>query len=396
MAMGNSHEINAEVIEKGHNKSMFFFHAAYLTIIILIVFAWIFGQRIPLLKNLSVGTSVPTASAEIPEDSRKQLAIKPSVAAASPISNPEIKSYDQLLDLSPEQLGKVDIGLMNLLCAEGLPGAENMDISEYLKKLDYWAEHVRKDTKSRIHNFSQNQAKYDNSENVFKMINLVLTLKEDMGIHYNMANTVDANYADSREIFIHGPLGGGNHGSCTNLPVLCIAVARRLGYPVKLVPTSEHYFLRWEDTAKGERFNIEVSCNGTDVLKDEHYKDWPRKLTELDYHHGYFLKSLTPVEELAAFLQLRADVLKDAGKTAEALTVYVCAYRLMPNQTAHLLDLAATVDGEVEKLAKKDYQELGKRIRYDVSADDLSNTWTYRYPKLETVTGPLQQNGFGK
>ncbi|MGA2678994.1 MAG: transglutaminase family protein [Sedimentisphaerales bacterium] len=300
-------------------------------------------------------------------------------------SSPKIRQLHQLLALNPDELKNVDIGLMNLLCAKGLPGAENLNIDEYLAKLDYWADHVRKDTNLRIQNFHQNPAKYDNSENVFKMANLVLALKEDMGIHYNMDNMTRVDFSDSREIFIHGPLSGGNHGSCTNLPVLCVAVARRLGYPVKLVATSEHFFLRWDNPADGERFNIEVSCKGTDTPKDEHYKNWPRQLTELDYHQGYLLKSLAPDEELAAFMSLRGDVLKDAGKIAEAQVAYAHAYRLLPDKTVHLVDLAATVDGEMERLAKKDYLAMGKRINYTVSrsmdSNDLANAWIYRYPK---------------
>ncbi len=297
----------------------------------------------------------------------------------------KIRQLHQLLALSPDELKNVDIGLMNLLCAEGLPGAENINIDEYLAKLDDWADHVRKDTELRIHNFRQNPAKYDNSENFFKMANLVLALKEDMGIHYNMDNITRADFSDSREIFIHGPLSGENHGSCTNLPVLCIAVARRLGYPVKLVATSEHFFLRWENPTNGERFNIEVSCQGTDKRSDEHYKNWPRQLTELDYHQGYLLKSLAPDEELAAFMSLRGDVLKDTGKIAEAQVAYAHAYRLLPDKTVHLVDLAAIVDGEMERLAEKDYLAMGKRINYTVSrsmdSNDLANAWIYRYPK---------------
>jgi len=312
------------------------------------------------------------------------LNVPKSLALPTKISSsPKIISLHQLLLLSSNELKNVDIGLMNLLCAEGLPGAGNLNIDEYLAKLDYWADRVRKDTNLRIQNYHQNPAKYDNSENVFKMVNLVLTLKEDMGIHYNMENMDRVDFSDSREIFIHGPLGGGNHGSCTNLPVLCAAVARRLGYPVKLVATSEHFFLRWDNPA--ERFNIEVSCKGTDVPKDEHYRNWPRQLTELDYHQGYLLKSLTPDEELAAFLGLRGDVLKDVGKIAEAQIAYAHAYCLLPDKTVHLANLAATVDGEMERLAKNDYLAMGKRISYTISRsmdpNDLANAWIYRYPK---------------
>jgi hypothetical protein len=324
------------------------------------------------------------------------LSTVPELLASPPkiSSSPKIRTLYQLLALSPEELKNVDIGLMNLLCAEGLPGAENLNIDEYLAKLDYWAERVRKDTELRIQNFYKNPVKYDNSINFFKIVNLILMIKLDMGVHYNLENMARVDYSDSREIFIHGPLGGGNHGSCTNLPVLCIAVARRIGYPVKLVATSEHFFLRWEEPDNGERFNMEVSCEGTDKRSDEHYKNWPRKLNELDLHQGYFLKSLTPGEELAAFLALRGDVLTDIGKIAEAQVAYAHAYCLMPDKVVRLVDLAATVDKEMDRLAQKDYQAFGNRISYAVcksmEPNDLADAWIYRYPK---TPNPMVRQG---
>ena len=306
----------------------------------------------------------------------------------------EIRSLNQLLSLSAEELEKVDIGLMNLLCAEGLPGAEGLDIAECLERLDYWAEYVKAETDKRIWYFDEDPVKYKYSKGLCRMSNLGLTLKKRMGVHYNMANLARVDFSDSREIFIHGPLMSRNHGSCTNLPVLGIAIARRLGYPVKLVATSEHYFIRWEDNKTGERFNIELACNGVGDPDDEHYKNWPQKLNELDFHEGYLLKSLTAGEELAAFLHLRGDVLTDLGRIAEAQVTYAQAYRLLPNKTVHLVSLAATVDRELERLARNDCLALKSRICYTVSrsteADDMADAWIYRYPKAaEAIVVPV-------
>jgi hypothetical protein len=66
----------------------------------------------------------------------------------------KIRSLNQLLAINPEELKNLDIVLINLLCAEMLPGAENLNIDEYLAKLAYWADHVRKDMNLRINNFS--------------------------------------------------------------------------------------------------------------------------------------------------------------------------------------------------------------------------------------------------
>ena len=52
------------------------------------------------------------------------------------------KNLDALLALSNEELEKVDIAVINLLCAEGLPSSEAIDIEYCLKTLDEWSEHV--------------------------------------------------------------------------------------------------------------------------------------------------------------------------------------------------------------------------------------------------------------
>ena len=49
-------------------------------------------------------------------------------------------SYAELIALPEEELTKVDIAVMNLLSAEGLPGAENLNVKRCLVLLDQWAE----------------------------------------------------------------------------------------------------------------------------------------------------------------------------------------------------------------------------------------------------------------
>jgi hypothetical protein len=65
-----------------------------------------------------------------------------SVALVSTNISITLTNLAQLLALPPEQLEKVDIARMNLLCAEGLRGAENLNLQENLDRLDEWARHV--------------------------------------------------------------------------------------------------------------------------------------------------------------------------------------------------------------------------------------------------------------
>lgn len=50
-----------------------------------------------------------------------------------------VTSLESLMSLPEEQLAAVDIARMNLLCAEGLPGAEEMALNLTLARIDQMA-----------------------------------------------------------------------------------------------------------------------------------------------------------------------------------------------------------------------------------------------------------------
>ena len=102
---------------------------------------------------------------------------------------------------------------------------------------------------------------FKHSPNRFRMAALVTVLQRHLGVHYYLPfNEGDYNATDSRNLFIHGVLNG-HGGTCVTMPVLYVAIGRRLGYPLKLVEAYQHLFVRW-DEAGGERFNIECTCPG--------------------------------------------------------------------------------------------------------------------------------------
>lgn len=86
---------------------------------------------------------------------------------------------------------------------------------------------------------------------------MVTVLQRNLGVEYNPESmTGPADCTDSRSLFLHGLLETGQ-GTCLSMPVLYVAIARRLGYPVFLVGAKQHLFARWE--GDGERFNIECT-----------------------------------------------------------------------------------------------------------------------------------------
>ena len=146
---------------------------------------------------------------------------------------------------------------------------------------------------------------------------MVHALNKIMGVSYNQefkdvlsSATLQARFRrDSRNLFLHGLLTGRKKGTCASMPVLVVALGRRLGYPLKLVKGYSHLFARWEDDK--ETFNIEATDMYAERKPDSFYRSWPRK-------NNFPLTSLTPSGELAIFLHARAMCLWSHKKLRSA------------------------------------------------------------------------------
>ena len=117
------------------------------------------------------------------------------------------------------------------------------------------------------------------------------------------------------------------------MPVLYVAIGRKLGYPLKLVTTKSHLFLRWE--GNGERFNLEATGKGTNRYDDAHFKQWPFPVTDAEIEADGYLKSLTANEEIALFKSIRGNCLMEARRYTEAEQAYSEAVRLAPRSRGY-------------------------------------------------------------
>jgi hypothetical protein len=253
-----------------------------------------------------------------------------------------------LLGLTPDELAKTDIAAMNLACAEGLPGFESVDPRAVLATIDEWAFLVKRETDRNFYKFLQNPPDFENSEGYFRMMTLVTVLQLDCGVQYDPDRVLQPNFADSRSVFVHGLTSGTKSGTCISMPVLYVAVGRRLGYPLKLVTTKAHAYAKWESPA--ESFNIECTSRGLLTPPDDHYREWPFKITEEEVAFGNFLKPLSPQQELALFFVTRGHSLADLERLSEAQEAYSTAHRLDPDCKINLGFLAEAVSKEMAKI----------------------------------------------
>ena len=213
---------------------------------------------------LLIGISSSLISIQVHQNRPKQN----TVAAVEPPAFKQPETLNGLLALSPAELEQFDIARMNLLCAEGLPGAEQLKVDECLATLDQWAQHIKAETDRNHHRFKEDPATYSNSEAFYKMLMMTVVLYEDYGVRYNPKRITspeatpadDHFFADSRDILLHGLVGPQHLGTCSSMPILYLALGRRLDYPLKLVKAKGHLFMRWDSPS--EKFDMDATGKG--------------------------------------------------------------------------------------------------------------------------------------
>jgi hypothetical protein len=112
------------------------------------------------------------------------------------------------------------------------------------------------------------------------------------------------------------------------MPVLNIALGRRLGYPLKLVTTKQHLFVRWDSPT--ETFDMDATGKGVSHSDDSVYRQWPFPINDEEIKAEGYLKSLSPQEELSVFMSIRGMCQAENGLMADAAESFKAAYQLQP------------------------------------------------------------------
>ncbi len=290
----------------------------------------------------------------------------------------------RLVQLPDDKLTAIDIAEINLGAAFGLPGAHDMDAEACLAKLQRWTDVVRANTERWWPRFVRSPEEFDNSPGQFRMLALVTVLQRDLGVGYDLAFTHgDYNGSDSRNLFIHGVLSG-RGGTCVSMPILYIAVGRRLGYPLKLVRAKEHLFARWEESG-GERFGIESTSRGFSVRSDDYYRRWPKPITDEEFERGAYLRNLRPREELAVFLGQRGNCLRDNMAFLDAARAYSYAAQLAPDDQGieHAWAIATALYLAIGDARKQAHAEGRSQIElHALPIPHLPNGWDVIAPSV--------------
>ena len=287
--------------------------------------------------------STPSPAAELAQEK------PPSQAESAPPapSFQQPNSLAGLLAIKPEELDKVDIVLMNLLCADGLRGSENLNVQQCLDTLEAWARHVRRETDRNFHQFAEHPEEFKNALAYYRMGVLGAVLCEDFRFAYNpeaeriskaamkthAVEKWNRFFGDSGDFFMHGLLTGKHLGTCSSMPFLYAAIARRLGYPVTIAARKHHLYARY-DEGNGEHLNIEATENrGFATPSDDEFRTgWP-PMTEDEIRGMGWLRPLSNKEILAICLLNRSSCLRSMGRYEDANAALDLAARYQPETT---------------------------------------------------------------
>ncbi|MFZ3138359.1 MAG: transglutaminase family protein [Thermodesulfovibrionales bacterium] len=184
------------------------------------------------------------------------------------------KEIMALLSLSEE---KVDIGIAALTLAKEI--YPEIDIDVYSALIDYEV--------GRAKTMTNGSAAPDYR---IRMLNTLLY--KIIGIKYDLADPEGENFKNR---VLNGLLER-RKGNCASMPVLYLAIAQRLGYPVYAVAVPDHLFVRYVDSNLKEQ-NIEASGQGGYISDEEYIKEL--QISEIGIKSGAYLRSLSQKELLA-------------------------------------------------------------------------------------------------
>ncbi len=197
-------------------------------------------------------------------------------------SNQYIPGDIEKLLVLPEN--QIDVGMVALTLAKEV--YSNLDVAAYSRKIDVLADKVK-----QLANGTRDP------EQRIRVLNTVLFRME--GFHYDR----DPFSRSKQEYrYLNGVLDT-KQGICYSLPLLYVAVAQRVGYPVYPVQAPDHMFVRYSDPAFKEQ-NIETTSGGK-YFEDEWYiKDFA--IGKKGLASGSYMRTLTYREFLGVMLEVNA------------------------------------------------------------------------------------------
>lgn len=245
----------------------------------------------------------------------------------------DIKTLSEL----PEN--QIDIGRAALVLAKEIfPG---IDIDIYSTKIDNIVTEIKKLTRGSV-------------DPDYRIRALNTYLYKVFCMQYDLS---DPYVKNRHNRYINGILD--NHkGSCSNMPLLYLAVAQRLGYPVYAVTVPKHIFLRYVDS-RLEMKNIEATSGGG-YSPDEEYIA-TLKISSKALANGTYLKTLTYREYLGILIEQNGIYWGIKGNNIKAIYYLETAIKLNPRAADSIKSLGVAYKTQSKQCKKRFSKEEYKR-----------------------------------
>lgn len=288
-------------------------------------------------------------------------AVRPSLGIAGH------RTVADLMALSDAELEQVDIVEMNIAVARELPGLENLDYDKYRRIVDGWTEQFRAWLPTVEHAYYERPEYFKNDIDFFRLGMLAQFLDQRVGIGYvedqkqaqieadRAGKQLGVRYSDPGQLLLHGLIDT-KRGTCATMPVLHVAIGRRLGWPVGLACADWHYVCRYDD---GQHvYNIEATDTGRGGFAAGSDQDYIEKegVSRKAIAVGSDLRKLTAREMLGVFLMSRGRYLADTGKRTVAAKDFALAHVLFPNSRKAYRQLATNLIATGEGLFERGEQ----------------------------------------
>jgi hypothetical protein len=218
------------------------------------------------------------------------------------------------------------------MVARDVKALESLDIAAYAATVAEWTAEFWSALPGMELVFNKTPWKWKNDIRFFRVGMLQGFLGHEIGLRYidQQKHARGVHYTNPSDLFLNGLIDT-HQGTCANMPVLHVAISRKMGWPVSLACVGSHFISRFDD---GEVVhNIEATdtapgafASGTDEDYIKRYK-LPRKAITC----GSDLRCLSMREMMGVFVALRARHLRDIGDLSAADSDYALARVLFPS-----------------------------------------------------------------
>jgi hypothetical protein len=227
-------------------------------------------------------------------------------------------SARDLVAMSDAELEAMDPLVMNMVVAREVPELAEIDFTRYARLVDGWADRIGRGLAASEAVESRTSPAYQADPDIWRAGGMAVALA---GPTIGIAYTREIDMSNHADLFVPGLIDT-KRGTCSNMPVLYMAVAHRLGWPLKAVVAADHMWCRWDDGTK--RFNLEATSTtaaGGDgafsTPPDESYRT-DLQVSPKAEEVGSDMATLTARQTLGVYLQQRSAYFRETDRWAEA------------------------------------------------------------------------------